>query len=204
MILSHLISSTMCARPKNNNTGYYCILCPMRAPGCNAPLIPYFGAIYIVCLFISFFLCIFLANLLPYLSFPLWIDPLHFQAGCRKRWLNLSLIFGFILLCCSTFLFCFDWRMRAFVAVGLVFSTPSQEIGLWKRLRNVLFCVAWDVKPQLNESTMYCSVASTNHLLSCCCLLLVVDKIPSHSTPRHIMNYSASCWLVVFQSHPMF
>ena len=36
--------------------------------------------------------------------------------------------------------------------LGLVFSMPSQEIGFGKRLRNDLFCVEWDVKPQLNES----------------------------------------------------
>ena len=42
--------------------------------------------------------------------------------------------------------------MRAFVVSGLVFFVPSQEIGLWKRLRNDLYCVEWDVKPQLNRS----------------------------------------------------
>jgi len=42
--------------------------------------------------------------------------------------------------------------MRAFVVLGLVFFTPSQEIGLGKRLRNDLFCVDWDVKPQLSQS----------------------------------------------------
>ena len=41
--------------------------------------------------------------------------------------------------------------MRAFVVLGLVFSTPSQETGLGKRLRNDLFFVEWDVKPQLNQ-----------------------------------------------------
>ena len=34
--------------------------------------------------------------------------------------------------------------MRAVVVLGLVFSIPSQEIGLGKRLRNDLFCVEWD------------------------------------------------------------
>jgi len=36
--------------------------------------------------------------------------------------------------------------------LGLVFSIPSQEIGLGKRLRNNLFCVESDVKPQLSQS----------------------------------------------------
>jgi len=40
----------------------------------------------------------------------------------------------------------FDWRMRDFVELGLVFSIPSQEIGLGKRLRNDVFCFEWDVK----------------------------------------------------------
>ena len=42
--------------------------------------------------------------------------------------------------------------MRPFVVLGLVFSIPSQETGLGKLLRNDLFCVKWDVKPQLNQS----------------------------------------------------
>ena len=36
--------------------------------------------------------------------------------------------------------------MRDFVELGLVFSIPSQEIGLGKRLRNDVFCFEWDVK----------------------------------------------------------
>ena len=40
--------------------------------------------------------------------------------------------------------------MRAFVVLGLVFSIPSQEIGLGKSVRNDLFW--YDVKPQLNQS----------------------------------------------------
>jgi len=36
--------------------------------------------------------------------------------------------------------------MHAFVVLGLVFSIPSQEIGLGKRLQNGLFCVKWAVK----------------------------------------------------------
>jgi len=42
--------------------------------------------------------------------------------------------------------------MRAFVVLSLVFSLPSQETGLGKRLRNDLFCVWWGVKPQLSQS----------------------------------------------------
>ena len=53
---------------------------------------------------ISFSFTFFLTYLLRYLSFPLRIDPLRFQAECRKRRLNVALVFVFI-LCCSTFLF---------------------------------------------------------------------------------------------------
>jgi len=67
----------------------------------RAPLIQFFdfGAIYTVCLFISYasslilFIHFFLTHFLPYLSFPLRIHPLRFQTGCRKRRLNLALVF---------------------------------------------------------------------------------------------------------------
>ena len=41
--------------------------------------------------------------------------------------------------------------MCAFGVLGLVFSIPSQEIDLGKRLQNDLSCVECDVKPQLNQ-----------------------------------------------------
>ena len=34
----------------------------------------------------------------------------------------------------------------------LAFSKQSQDIGSGKRLQNALFCVEWDVKPQLSRS----------------------------------------------------
>ena len=34
-----------------------------------------------------------------------------------------------------------------------LFSIPSQGIGLGKRLQNDLFCVEWDVKPQVNNQS---------------------------------------------------
>jgi len=48
--------------------------------------------------------------------------------------------------------------MRAFVVLGLVFSVPSQEIGLGKRLRNDPLCVELDVKPQLIQSLSLCQL----------------------------------------------
>jgi len=53
--------------------------------------------------------------------------------------------------------------MRAFVVLGLFFSVLRQETGLGKCLRNGLFCVEWDVKPQLRQST--CCVFS--HRYAC-------------------------------------
>jgi len=37
--------------------------------------------------------------------------------------------------------------------LGLGSLVPSQDIGYEERLRNDLFCVEWDVKPELNQST---------------------------------------------------
>jgi len=52
--------------------------------------------------------------------------------------------------------------MRAFVVLGLVFSIPSQKTVLEKRLRNDLFCVESDVKPQLiNQSINLTASGST-------------------------------------------
>jgi len=53
------------------------------------------------------YLSLLLTYFLPYISAPLRIDPFHFQAGCRKRWLNLALVFYvyFLLVLC---LQCFD------------------------------------------------------------------------------------------------
>ena len=65
-----------------------------------------------------------------------------FQAGCRRRRLNLALFFGSI-LCRS--IFCYGC-MFAFVVVCLSFSVLSQEIVWEERLQNDLFCVNWDVK----------------------------------------------------------
>jgi len=45
---------------------------------------------------------------------------------------------------------------------GFIFSylSTSQEIGWKERLRYDLYCVEWDVKPQLNQSTQIdCSIA---------------------------------------------
>ena len=83
--------------------------CPVRAPGRNAPLVRLsisalyilFGCLYRMLPHLPLLLHFFLTYLIPSLSFPLRTDPLRFQAGCRKRRLNLLQFFVFI-LCCST------------------------------------------------------------------------------------------------------
>jgi len=96
---------------------------PMRAPGRNAPLIRVFWfRWYIYCSFVYIVGFFFCSLFLTYL-FPHLSFPLKID----------------------------PLRMRAFVVLNLVFSIPSPKIGLRKRLQNDLFCVEWDVKPQLNH-----------------------------------------------------
>ena len=113
---------------------------------------------YIYCLLVyivrfssyPFFFTLFLTYLLPYLSFPLRLDPLGFQAASCKRRLNLASVFC---LFCITVLF--FWLLNAcFCCARFIFSIPNLE----KRLRNDLFCVVWDVKPQLNQSDSWWNV----------------------------------------------
>jgi len=66
------------------------------------------------------------------------IGPLRFQAVCRRRRLNLSLVCRvyFMLLYIS-----FDWWMCAFVVcVTFSFSIPIQEIGLGAFLKWLILC----------------------------------------------------------------
>jgi len=71
-----------------------------------------------------------------------------YLAGRPSHWAS-----AHILVCVYFVLYIsFDWWMHAFVVLGLVFSMPSQEIGSAKRLWNDLFCVKWDLKPQLSQS----------------------------------------------------
>ena len=89
--------------------------------------------VYVVCFqtypfFLHFSILIF--SLTYFFLFR--INPLCFQAGCRKRRLNLVLVFVFI----WGWVLCFDWWMHAFVVLS--FFIPSQEIGFGKSLRNGL------------------------------------------------------------------
>ena len=71
--------------------------CPVQAL-CALDLVFDVGAIYTVCLFVSYASPLVLFSSLssylsPPLSFPLRIDLLHFRAGFCKRRLNLAFVF---------------------------------------------------------------------------------------------------------------
>ena len=54
------------------------------------------------------------------------------------------------------------------MALGLVSSVISQQIGWGKSLQNELFCVEWDVKPQLSQSiSAYVGHKKMGHLSIC-------------------------------------
>jgi len=68
---------------------------------------------------------------------------LRLQAAGRTRRANLALVFWYFLRG-SIFVF----RTNACFCCVRFFST-RQKIGWEERLRNDLFCVVWDLKPQL-------------------------------------------------------
>ena len=63
-------------------------------------------------------------SLFPYLSFPSRIDPLHFQFGCRKRRLNLALVFLVFFIYLFTFL-CFTSFSALTLLVGRQEGHPA-------------------------------------------------------------------------------
>ena len=52
-----------------------------------------------------------------------------------------------------------------FCCVCFSFSVLSQQIGWEERPRNDLFCVKWDVKPQLNQSVMILKSFHSLHII---------------------------------------
>ena len=109
--------------------------------------------VYIICFPTYSLFFIFSLLISSHLSFHLRIDALRFQAGCRKRRLNLALVF----LCLFCVVVHFFWLMSACsFCVTFSFSIPCQQIGLGKRHRNDLFCVEWDVNPQLSQLLSLC------------------------------------------------
>ena len=148
----------------------------VRAPGHNAPLIRflilalYSLLVYILCfptfIWVSASVSVFYMSVnisvsfptytpfslfpylfLPYLSFPLKVDSIHYKAGCHKRRLNVALVF----LCLFRVVVHLFWLVNVCFFVVLSFSIPSQEIGLGIHFWNDLFCFEWGVKPQLSQ-----------------------------------------------------
>ena len=142
---------------------FLCSRGPVRAPGRNAYFIRFLiSALYthhgvvvvyilFTCMFphLSFFLHFVLTCLLPYLYFPLRIDPLLFQAGCRKKATKPGSRFFVFILCYSTFLWMVNVRFRC---VRFSFSYKAKRLA-WGNISEMsIFCVKWYVKPQLSQS----------------------------------------------------
>ena len=82
------------------------------------------------------------------------IGPLCFQAGCRKRQLNLDLVF-----CLFCVVVHFFWLMNAcFCCVRFSFTIPSQEIGL-ENVSEMTYFVpreTWNLN-SISQSISHCS-----------------------------------------------
>ena len=106
---------------------------------------------FYITLFLPYFLICLFSFLLVYFLTILLLpgqcrDPFRFQAVGRRRRSNLAL--GFVLILCCSLLFTVN---ACFCCVWFSFSVLSQKIYWEERLRNDLFCVGLDVKPELNQ-----------------------------------------------------
>jgi len=93
------------------------------------------------------------SSLVPYLSPPLLVFSFENRpAPFPGRMSSKATKPGFRFFVLFRVVVHFFWLVNArFCCVRFsLFSIPSQDI--WKRVRNDLFCVEWDVKPQLNQS----------------------------------------------------
>ena len=107
-----------------------------------------FASLYHMLARLSFFFT-FSVLFLPLLIFSFEnINPLHFQAGCRERRLNLAVIF-----CVCVVVHFFLLANPCFRCVRFsVFPYKANRLAWGKHLRNDMVCVEWDVKQQLNHS----------------------------------------------------
>jgi len=79
--------------------------------------------------------------------------------------------------------------MFAFVVFVSVFLLLSQEIGWEERLRNDLFCVEWDVKPQLNQSfSLWCLQAVINSVGGIRTLFLLLEQAVSRRVDLNVAS----------------
>ena len=136
------------------------------------------------------------------------IGSLHFQDGCRGRRLNLALVFKFIFVLCISF----DWWMCAFVVLCLVFSIPSQEIGLDNVSKMTYFVsrLKWDIKPQSSmcafdtDSGVRCSPATPVVVLLCMCKCLIgwcSEAVNTHMVHCEVEYITPLCYPVVVLIH---
>ena len=154
---SHLANASTCRIDRTRGTN------PVRSLGRNAPLIWLFdfGAIILfACLYrmlphLSFFLHFFLTYLLSYLSFQNW--PALYEAGCRKRQLNLLLVF----LCLFCALMLFFWSVSAcFCCVRFSFFYTKSRNWLGKT------SLKWTVSCRVGCKTTAQSVISDQLAIS--------------------------------------
>ena len=75
------------------------------------------------------------------------------------------------------------WMRVCFCCVCFRFSVLSKEIGWEERLRNDLFCVGWDVKPQLNQYR-YCVVLVVALLLLVVVVLMLICSSHTRTVVR--------------------
>jgi len=78
--------------------------------------------------------------------------------------------------------------MCAFVVLDLVSAVLCQEIGYEERLRNDPFCVTWDVKPLLSQST--CFLTSQR---STSCLVIQQKLILDAGSSYAVAYYINTC-----------
>ena len=89
--------------------------------------------------------------------FPLRIDPLRFQAGCRKRRLNLASVF----LCLFCVVVHFFWLANAcFCCVSFSFSVPNEELDLGNVSEMTYFC-------RVGRKTTTQSISQWTNMTSC-------------------------------------
>ena len=208
---------------------------PVWASGIMRPYSIFnFGAIYILfaCLYrtlphLSFSLHFFLTYLLPYLSFPLKIDLLCFQAGCCKRRLNHALVF-MCLFCVAVHFF---WLLNACFCCGrfsFFHAKPRDWLGVTSPKWPILCRVGRKI--QLNQSVSYnCFSVTVTYLVDrwlhwdvmffdpsvCMCVhaciwaclavalcnCLAADFYFSHS--RYILNILLKLMLLILHSAPV-
>ena len=105
--------------------------------------------------YLTFPVTFFLTYFLYYLSTSLRINPFCFQAGCRKRWLNLTSFFvlSYIVL----------WVLVLLLLCLIQFFITKPEIGWEERLRNDLFVLDYCKKLNSLKHLVRTNVAESHN-----------------------------------------